>query len=102
MKLEIIKSIKEKQIIDIDFPYYYKHDLMLDTMDSVIYGKIEEFKNTAIIITDDYLNKSNYFEFEISIEPANIMGCYMVDKHKSNELEYLTAKSKLITAINST
>ena len=40
MKIEKTKRIDIKEIIDIEFPYFYEHDLMSDYGESVIYGKI--------------------------------------------------------------
>jgi len=99
MKLKIIRTIKEEAIIDIEFPFYYKHDLMLDEADVVIYGKIEENKTTSIHVSHDY-NGRNSFELEIENDPASHFSSYMTDEYKSNEDEYLKAKSKLIDAVN--
>jgi hypothetical protein len=93
MEIEIFETVKVKKTISIDLPYYYKHDLMADEYDSVIYGKIDETKSTAIKITDHYL----IGEIEISVEsrkpaaPASL-SCYFADKYQSDEAEYLAAK----------
>jgi len=95
MKLEITRKVEQKEIVEIELPYYYKHDLMLDEVDVVIYGKVEENKCTAIQIS-----QGRELEFELSVErrPAAQYGCYMADEYKSNEAEYLAAKVKLLAA----
>jgi hypothetical protein len=40
MNVEITKVTETKETIDVALPFYYKHDLQLDTSDAVIYGKI--------------------------------------------------------------
>lgn len=99
MKLKIKRQIEKEEEVDIEFPYYYKHDLMLDEMDTVIYGKIEENKTTSIHITHNW-NGRNSFELEIEEEPASYFSSYMTDKYKSNETEYLNARKELIDAVN--
>lgn len=98
MKLEITVQTESKQAIEIEFPYYYEYDLMLDESDSVIYGKIEENKHTSIQISTSLRNNSSSFELEINNEHASVYGCYMADKFKSNESEYLLAKAKLLAS----
>lgn len=98
MKLEITRNIEHKETIEIEFPYYYKHDLMLDDADSVIYGKIEEKRQTTIHVGYDYRSKERSFELEMQDIPAAVLSCYMTDKHKSSEYEYLDAKAKLLAA----
>jgi hypothetical protein len=97
MKIEITRKIEQKEIIEIEFPYYYKHDLMLDESDSVIYGKIEEEKHTAIQISNDYRGAEE-FSVEVEKRKAVTLDCYLTDEYKSDEAEYLAAKTKLLAA----
>lgn len=99
MKLKIKRKIETEETIDIEFPYYYKHDLMLDEVDVIIYGKIEENKTTSIHISHNYRGGDNY-ELEIEKEPASNFSSYMTDEYKSNEAEYLKAKWEFIDAAN--
>jgi len=98
MKLEITRKVEQKEMIEIEFPYYYKHDLMLDDADSVIYGKVEDRRQTRIQIGYDYRSKERSFQLEINDIPAAALACYMTDEHKSSEAEYLAAKAKLRAA----
>jgi len=99
MKLEITRDVKQTETIEIEFPYYYKHDLMLDEVDSVIYGKIEEKRHTAIHVSFDYRSRERRFELEIEQRTAETLGCYMTEEHKGSEAEYLDAKAKLLAAV---
>lgn len=100
MKLEITRKIEQRETINIELPYYYKHDLLIDDMDSVIYGKIEEKQCTRIWVRDDYRGSVS-FEIEVEERGAASKSCYMTDEHKSNEDEYLAAKTKLLAAAES-
>lgn len=97
MKLEITRKIKQRETIEIEFPYYYKHDLLPDDADSVIYGKIEEKQCTTIHVRNDYRGGMS-FELEVEKRGAASVACYMTDEYKSNETEYLAAKAKLLAA----
>ena len=96
MKLEITKRVEQRETIEISLPHYFKHDLMLDTSDTVIYGKIEEKRCTKIQIA----RCGTDIEIEISIEarPARQYGCCMTDEYASDEAEYLRAKETLLSA----
>jgi hypothetical protein len=98
MKLTIKRMIEKTETIDIEFPYYYKYDLLLDETDSVIYGKIEEHQVTMIQLTFRHDGYSSY-ELEIDKKPATHFACYMTDKYKSDENEYLQAMAKMTAAI---
>ncbi len=94
MKLEITRKIETKETIEIELPYYYKHDLMLDSDDSVIYGKVEEKKHTAIHVS----RWGKCFDLEVEERNAASFACYMTDEYKGCEAEYLAAKAKLLAA----
>lgn len=100
MKIEIIETIEKKRSINISLPYYYKHDLMLDEMDSVIFGKIEAEKTTTIQITDHYLNSAVEYELKVEKCTPNRHACYLTDEYKSSEIEYLSAKEKMFNALS--
>lgn len=97
MKLEIMKTTRHKETVEIDLPYYYKHDLMLDDCDVVIYGKIEEARSTRITIGHHGRDRDN-FEIEVENFPAASYGSYMTDEYKSSEAEYLAAAAELLAA----
>ncbi len=96
MKLEITRKVEHKETVEIDLPYYFKHDLMLDDEDVVIYGKVEEKQCTTIKVS--YGSRRNEFELNIENWPASAYGGYMTDEYKSTEAEYLAAKAKLLAA----
>ena len=100
MKLEITRKIEQKETVDIELPYYYKHDLLLDEADVVIYGKVEETRCTSIKISRNYDRYRHGKEFELTLAdiPASASGCFMTDKYKSSGAEYLAAKAKLLAA----
>lgn len=98
MKLEITRKAECKETVEIELPYYYKHDLMLDEADVVIYGKVEEKRCTTIKVSYGYSSRSTEFELSIEDRQAAAYGCYMADEYKSSEAEYLAAKAKLLAA----
>jgi hypothetical protein len=99
MQLEITRKVEKKEIIEINFPYYYRYDLLLDEADVVIYGKIEEKKHTSIKITKQRLGWcGNEFELHIEKREASTLSRYMNKEYKSNEAEYLAKKTELLNA----
>ena len=103
MKLKITRKVDQEETIDIDFPYYYKHDLLLDKSDVVIYGMLEENRNVSITVkkTVEDMFSFSCLEFELSIEsvPASRMACYMTDEHKSTKEEFFNAKELMLKSI---
>lgn len=102
MQIEITKQVPVQETIEIDFPYYYKHDLYPEDSESCIYGKITENKLIAIHIRSSWKYDP---ELEISIELSNTHAsqhtCYLKPKYKSTEEEYLSAKTRLLNFIAS-
>lgn len=101
MKIKIKRKIEKEEIIDIDFPYYYEHDLLIDEANVIIYGKIEENRHVSIKVSERYYDTFLDIEFEIGIENrrAETLSCYMTDEYKSTESVFLKAKSKLIKSL---
>ena len=99
IEIEIQEKTYIKKKITVDLPYYYKHDLMSDHYNSIIYGKIEEGKTTTIQITDDYRDSTMTYELEVEKCKNGGDGSYFKDKYKSNESEYLNAKVKMAEAL---
>lgn len=91
MKIEIEKSVSVKETIDVEFPYYFKHDVSSDHCNSVIFGKIELNrtvtlqKNHSYVCTDD--------SWELNVEGCNAwrMGRYFAADCRSEEWEFLEA-----------
>jgi len=101
MKLEITKYVQTKEVIEIEFPYYFQHDLMLDEDNCIIYGKIEESKCTKITIHDRFRDYSHEYTLEIEEVNAARFASYMVEKHKSCEREFIEARDEMLAAIQS-
>lgn len=102
MKLKLKRKKEVVEIIDIDFPYYYKCDFMMDESDCIAYGKIEKNKHTQITITEYYANLERRYELEIEKMQAESLECYIKDKYKSNKYEFETAKLAMQNAITFT
>ncbi len=93
MLVEIKENIKRVVTIDIELPYYYKHELSTgdefgDGM-TVVYGKIEDTKCSTIQET----SRNNVDTYEIEIEKYNSIktsgiSSYFSDYYKSNKDEY--------------
>ncbi len=102
MKVEITRTIRQKEIVDVEFPYFYQHDLSLDDAgDTVIYGKIEEKVQTTIKITSEY--GSGRKEYELAIERRSLpsYACYINNsEYASSKEEFLAAKAEAIAALN--
>jgi hypothetical protein len=97
MKIEVFREVNVKEVIDVEFPYYYINYYGQGTF----YGKIEENKHTQIYICNDWREDSDSYSLEIEPNKASTMGCYFKDEHKSTESEYLSAKEKFISALQS-
>ena len=102
MKIEIQKKVETTEILDIDLPYYYKQIILLDTQDLAVFGRIEENNHIAITIRSSYgEHRAKGFGLEIEHRRAHTLGCYMVEKYRSNETEYLAAKAETLAAMYS-
>ena len=93
MKINITKKVEVSETIDVDFPFYYKH--CFDGV--VICGKIEENKNSSIMIQED--DQSISFELEVNYEHASKVSCYFSKEYKGTEKDYLMAKHELLAKI---
>lgn len=87
--LEVIKTV------DIDFPYYYRHEIDSDFGESVIYGKcLEEY---MISIHESHTVYEDSFEMEVSTRNDN---SYYDEKFLTTKEEYEAAKLRMIQFIN--
>jgi hypothetical protein len=101
MELKIKRKVEQEEIINIDFPYYYKQDLLLDETDVVIYGKIERDRYISITVESNGCHGNPVrFELEIKIRSAESLSCYMTDEYKGTEKEFLNAKESMLKAIS--
>ena len=102
MKITLIKQIPQIETIEVELPYYYKHDLMDDYGDSIIYGKIEEKLHTSIHETKRYDSKEAYEiekEEHHSIENSGLSS-YFEDEHQSSREEFEAVKERCLSFLN--
>jgi len=98
MQIEITEQIDKKRSIDIDFPYYYKHDVSDDGRDdiSVIYGKILiDCEYTIHETRNLYNNQISY-----NLEWDSRSDCYFKSEYKSTKKEYDSVKQRAKTFFN--
>ena len=96
MKIEITKHEPVKRVIEVEFPYYYKHDMYPDYGESVIYGKIiNEYKEITIHERED---RDEHLSFEI--EEDSMSSSYFDEKYKSSKEEYELAKRRALDFLN--
>lgn len=96
MKIKIKEYIKKEKEIEITFPYYYKHDLMLDECDCVVYGKyIDDKWAYSITERNNYRGKLSY-----EVEYDRHDDSYYKEKYKSTKEEYENAKGRALKYIN--
>lgn len=89
MQKRITKTIKQVEEIDVQVPYFYKHDFMLDDMDVVEYGMIDNDHSVSIIKEENY--RDGKLKLTMDIEETGIdKACdsYFSEEYKSNEEEF--------------
>lgn len=94
MKIEITKTKEVKEIIDVEIPYYYKHDLtdIGDYGDSIIYGKIlPDCEYTIHEKTSEYSDRKTY-----EIEKDSRSNGYFDEKFKSTKEEFEDVKARAL------
>lgn len=94
MKIEITTTQTVKEIIEVDFPYYYEHDLWSEYGDTVIYGKI--MPEYEITIKEDKTCWGSE-SFEITKQKRN--DCYFDKKYKSSQATFEDAKKRTIDCL---
>ena len=102
MKIEITEYVKTPKIIEVELPYYYKHDLMSDHGDSIIYGNIEEKLHLSIHETKQYSGEEKYeveWEEHDSIKHSGA-ACYFDEKYKSSKKEFYEVKERFLSFSN--
>lgn len=95
MKIEITTTKRVKKTIDIEFPYYYKDDLMSDYGDTVIYGKIMTDYEITIKENESYSGVKSY-----EIEKDSRSDCYFTDEYKSSKEEFEAVKVRALAFLN--
>jgi len=91
MKIQIEEKVKRE--IEVEVPYYYKHDLTDYEYEntSVIYGKITETESFTV---HEKIRDSGNIIYEIEKEKRWGDGSYFSDKYKSTIGEYEEAKER--------
>nr|WP_294922162.1 hypothetical protein [uncultured Flavobacterium sp.] len=97
MEIEITEIVKNVKVIDVELPYYYKHDLFAEYGESIIYGKIEATKETSIHESETPEGGKKY---EIEIEEYDSiknsgLASYFNPEFKSTVNEYEAAKQRV-------
>ena len=98
METRIKRLIPQEKTIEVELPYYYKHYLMDDYGDSIIYGKIEEKLHTSIHETERYDGKEIYEiekEKHILIENSTLWG-YFREEYQSSREEFEAVKDSCL------
>jgi hypothetical protein len=90
MKLELEVKQPQKITIDIEFPFYYRHDFDWNNGESYLIGKITENKKGFIInYTDNGFGEIKYeFEIEENISYSSYFSYITDNWYKSSEQEY--------------
>ncbi len=101
-KVEIRKRVLQVEIIEVELPYYYEHNLESECGDSVIYGKIEEKVSTSIKEAKDY---DGFVQYQIEREEHNSINdtglwCYFNEEHKSYKEKFEAVKLRCLRFLN--
>lgn len=97
MIVEITDHIKTKRKIEVEFPYYYKHEFGGDHSDHITYGKIEQDYSCTSI------GKVECFDGRIQweMEKGKTDKSYFKEELKCSEQEYEAAKKEAMNFIQS-
>ena len=104
MLISVFKTVRTVEELEIEFPYYYKHDLRSDDGESVIYGKIEEGKHSSIHEVYSFGgNFTSNFEIEIEDISKNYssLSNYFEEEFKSTKQEFESVKQRALNHLNS-
>ena len=102
MEIRVRRLIPQIETIEVELPYYYKHDLMNDYGGSIIYGKIEEKLYTSIHEIKGYDGKEAYEiekEKHLSIALRGLSS-YFEDEHQSSREEFEAVKERCLLFLN--
>ena len=94
MRITINKSEIVPQEIDIDFPYYYKHNLS-DRDESIIYGKLDIGSCCTIHVKKSWVSESVSVEIEVERYEGVPPGCYhsyFSEEFKATAVEFRLAR----------
>lgn len=92
MKVEVMEEKRIKKTVEIDFPYYYEHDMLLDRDDCIMYGVyISPDLGYSITIT---VHGNDKEEYNIEID-FGICNSYLQERHKSTKEAFNEALNKV-------
>jgi hypothetical protein len=92
MKFTINKNITVKEEIEVDLPYYFKHDFHTDYTSNVVYGRITE--DGVLEVTHTKYDNKDRFVYEIEFD-ENIDTSSFKKEYISSEKEFEYALNKL-------
>ena len=101
MEIEITKHIKVKEIVNVQLPYYFKHDFKSDRGECAIYGKIDRLgycsvQENLIGDQDEYTISCEEY---ISISNSGLE-TYFEEEFVSSENEYNDAFNRMLEFIS--
>ena len=93
MEVEIYEETRTKKKVNIDFPYFYEQDMLLDRDDCIMYGVyVSPYLSHQITIT---IRGDGHEEYAIEKGSGINSNCYLTEEHKSTKEEFLRALKKL-------
>lgn len=90
MKIKIQKHTTVETEIEVEFPYYFKHDLT-NIREYVIYGK-KLSPQREVTIRESFDGYNSQYE----IEESHMSSSYFDEEHKSNRGEFEAVKSRAL------
>lgn len=101
MKIEITKTVRHIEVIDVELPYFYRNDLDSEYGYSIIYGKIDEKLHTSIHATKE--NGIEKYEIEkeahYSIKHTGLAS-YFDKEYSSSKTDFEEAKQRCLNFLN--
>ena len=95
MKVEVTRKVEVKETVEVELPFFYQHDLMVDHADVVIYGKVEDGKATKITVSK---GRSTRYELETEQCRVSAFGCYMTEEYASTQAKFEEVQAELVAA----
>lgn len=102
MKIEVIKTIKVKEEIYIEFPHYYHYNVGGDDYSSDVYGKLEKDRYTKITVGHSFRHGTDTVEIEAGESNLHRLDSEVEAENKSSEAEFLAAKAKALKMLQGT
>ena len=93
MQIEIIKTIYEKVVVNIEFPYYFFYDSSSESYCVQTYGKIEENDYIIIKLTHNYDDRETSINIEYGATGQSVYS-YINDEYKCSRECYENGRRK--------